>query len=276
MRDFADLHAESWLLRFTARAGLALLFAGVFAFLSPFGTYRFGLVERIGYWTVQMAAWLVLSQMAAALVARRPSLRSATGQIATTALATLPMMLVTGSANQLMTGWHADVSELVELALSIVLIGGAHVVLGDWLVVQLGVGARQNAAEHPSGPDLDPSSSLAADPYPANGALVDRLPPYLRNEILCMQVEDHYVRVHGREGSAMVLMRFSDALRSVHHIRGSRVHRSWWVADDAVIGLRRSGRTAQLTMRNGTTVPVSQPYMAHALRSWGSLDQGAG
>jgi DNA-binding LytR/AlgR family response regulator len=88
---------------------------------------------------------------------------------------------------------------------------------------------------------------------------------------LCLQVEDHYVRVHGVDGSAMVLIRFSDAIRGMTHLAGSQVHRSWWVANDAVRTLRRTSRTAQLTLSNEMIMPVSQPYVADAVSRWGAL-----
>ena len=265
MRDFANLHADAWPLRLAGRAGLALLFAALMAFLAPFGTYRFEAVERIGYWTVQMAAWLSLSLIAAWCLAQVPAARRwrrAARQIVATLLAAIPMMAVTGAANSLMTGWRPDPGELLELFLSIALIGGCYTVLADWLV-----------AAPPR--DAAPSSiTTVEEPLavaPLDTALIDRLPPHLRTGILCLQVEDHYVRVHARDGSSMVLMRFSDAVRGVAHVPGAQVHRSWWVADDAVTELRRTGRTALLTLRNGVSVPVSQPYVAHAIQHWGTL-----
>ncbi len=73
----------------------------------------------------------------------------------------------------------------------------------------------------------------------------------------------------------MVLTRFSDAMRGLGHIAGSQVHRSWWVAHDAVRSLRRSGRTAQLILSNELIVPVSQPYVADAVARWGAFETAA-
>lgn len=283
MRGFADFNVETMLLRVTGRAGLAMLFAAILAFLAPFGTYRFGTVDRVGYWTIQMVAWLVLSQAAAWLTWHLPGMRSrgvAPRRIVATAIATLPMMVVVGVANNMMNGWQPTPDELVELFLSISLIGGGYTYLSDQLVDRL---HNAHAAHAPSGPLAvvgperveEVEDVRASNEGPSDTALIERLPAHIRGEILCLQVEDHYVRVHSRSSSAMVLMRFSDALRGIDHIPGSQVHRSWWVASDAVTGLRRTGRTAQLTLRNGTTVPVSQPYLAHAISSWGSLERSA-
>ncbi|SOB79104.1 transcriptional regulator, LytTR family [Sphingomonas guangdongensis] len=280
MRDFAKLQAQRWLLGVAGRAGLAVLFAALLAFLAPFGTYRFRTVELIGYWTIQMAAWLVLSQVVTWILAQLPAMRARSvvqQRIAAVILAALPMMVVTGIANNMISGWQPEPSEVAELFVSITLIGGAYTFLADWLMTDM----LDAHAEPTSGSTAlpfavpDVAGDGASDAAAADNALIDRLPPHIRSDILCLQVEDHYVRVHGHHSSAMVLMRFSDALRGINHLPGAQVHRSWWVATGAVTALRRNGRTAQLTLSNGTAVPVSQPYLAFAVRTWGGLAAAA-
>lgn len=278
MRDFASLHAEAWLLRLIARAGLAMLFAALLAFLAPFGTYRFDAIGRLGYWTLQMVAWLLLSLSASWLVDRFPGVRSrqpAQRRIAAIIGATLPMIVVTGLANNRMNGWQPSPDEVAELFLSIMLIGGGYTYLSDWLTGSL---ADAQVARPPflAEPDIEQDRVLGeALPEEVDTVLIARLPPHIREEILCLEGEDHYVRVHSRHGSAMVLMRFSDALRGIGHVPGAQVHRSWWVAADAVKEMRRTGRTAQLTLYNGVSIPVSQRYLADAISSWGALKPAA-
>ena len=283
MRDFANLQGGDWWVQLSGRAGMATLFAAALAFLAPFGTYRFDVIGRVGYWTVQMAAWLGLSVAAAWLVSHLPKLRSqsvARRRIIETGTATLPMMVVVGVANNMMNGWLPYPDEVIELFVSIALIGGGVTYVSDRIVESL-VGASGDAAldfavAPVDGIGLNPEGDAPLEEEkPTDPALIERLPAYIRGDILCLQVDDHYVRVHSRHGSTMVLMRFSDALRGVDHIPGSQVHRSWWVAASAVEGLRRTGRTAQLTLCNGLSVPVSQPYLAYATTSWGSLESNA-
>ncbi len=275
MRDFANLQADAWLLRLIARAGSAMLFAALLAFLAPFGTYRFDAIGRLGYWTLQMGAWLVLSLSASWLVDRLPRRRprgAAQRRIMATIAASLPMIVVTGLANNRMNGWQPSPDEVAELFISILLIGGAYTYLSDWLTGSL----AEAQAERPPllvDPNIgpEPVSGEGMPEEAVDPVLIARLPPHIREGILCLEGEDHYVRVHSRHGSAMVLIRFSDALRGIGHIPGSQVHRSWWVAADAVREMRRTGRTAQLTLSNGASIPVSQRYLAHAITSWGSL-----
>lgn len=279
MRDFAKLQADTLLVRVIAHAGLAMLFAAILAFLAPFETYRFDGIERLGYWTFQMAAWLVLSVFAYGAIWLWP--RSAewsrvARRVVATSLAALPMMGVTGVANNMMNGWQPDAAEVTELFLAIALIGGTYNYLASRLLALLLTQQRRVV----SGGDREVIDRLSPDPaagerVPTDPTLIERLPPHIRVDILCLQVEDHYVRVHSSQGSAMVLMRFSDALRGLDHIPGAQVHRSWWVADQAVTGMRRSGRTAQLTLSNALSVPVSQPYLAQAMSSWGALEANA-
>jgi hypothetical protein len=287
MRDFANLQPHEWWAQMTGRAGLAMLFAAILAFLAPFGTYRFDVMGRVGYWTVQMAAWLVLSVCAEWLVSRLPRFRSQSPRrrrILETAIATLPMMVVVGVANNMMNGWLPYPDEVLELFVSIALIGGGFTYVADRLVggligshpVTASVAADTAADSPPASPvDIDRDHGTGREQLPSDPALIERLPAHIRADIICLQVEDHYVRVHSRLSSAMVLMRFTDALRGVDHIPGSQVHRSWWVAAGAVEGLRRTGRTAQITLCNGLSVPVSAPYLSHATTSWGSLETSA-
>jgi hypothetical protein len=285
MRDFANLQAQRWLLGVTGRAGLAVLFAALLAFLAPFGTYRFRTVELVGYWTVLMAAWLILSQAVSWVLGQLPMIRKRSPvqrKVLTILVAVFPMMIVTGVANNMISGWQPDPGELAELFVSISLIGGGYTFFADWLMTGILDPQPQPATaspmpvpfEHRNNGEI-PVPTLEGDSI-ADTAFIDRLPMHIRGEILCLQVEDHYIRVHGRSSSVMVLMRFTDALRGIDHLPGTQVHRSWWVAADAVTGLRRTGRTAQLTLSNGTSVPVSQPYLAYAIRTWGRMEVSAG
>lgn len=274
MREQTHHYRHTWHLRLIGCAGAALLFAAVLAFLAPFGTYRFEIMERLGYWTFVMAAWLVLSALGFAATFAWPMpgiFGQVPRQVSTVLFATLPMMAVTGIANNMMSGWQPSALDLAELFASIVLIGGAHTYLSARLFdVLLRAGAPEALVGERSSGTHDESALTPSEPIET--ALLDRLPAHIRVDILCLQVEDHYVRVHSSQGSAMILMRFTDALRGLAHIPGAQVHRSWWVASRAVNGMKRSGRTAQLLLANDLRVPVSQPYLAQATLHWGDLD----
>nr|WP_255618484.1 LytTR family DNA-binding domain-containing protein [Roseibaca sp. Y0-43] len=93
---------------------------------------------------------------------------------------------------------------------------------------------------------------------PARPAILDRLPLEKRGALLALSVEDHYVRVQTSNGTELLLMRLSDAIRETGDLAGAQVHRSHWVAFPAVQTARRDGDRAVLTLKDGTEIPVSR------------------
>ena len=92
-------------------------------------------------------------------------------------------------------------------------------------------------------------------------------PEMADREVLALQGEDHYVRVHTALGSELLLMRLTDAIEELGGLAGERVHRSWWVAREAVRTARPSGRRATLTLANGLEVPVSREATSRLRRA---------
>jgi hypothetical protein len=97
--------------------------------------------------------------------------------------------------------------------------------------------------------------------------LRDRLPPGF-GDILALQAEDHYVRVHSPTGSTLLLMRLADAVAELDGLDGLQVHRSWWVAKAAVASAARDGRRVNLRLTNGAEAPVTRENI-RALRQAG-------
>ena len=75
-----------------------------------------------------------------------------------------------------------------------------------------------------------------------------------------MEAEDHYLRLHTSKGQDLILMRLSDAVAELEGIEGAQVHRSWWVARDAIADAVRGDGRATLTLKDGAEVPVSRTY----------------
>lgn len=129
--------------------------------------------------------------------------------------------------------------------------------------------ADSRAAAHAAAAVLDPPSVEAAAPAPTDTAsppratLVDRLPQQLKAaEIWALSAEDHYVRVHTALGSALILMRLTDAVACMAGVEGARVHRSWWVARAGVKDVRRRTEGGVVTLKDGTQAPVSRRHVA--------------
>ncbi|MDB5457264.1 MAG: response regulator receiver protein [Caulobacter sp.] len=88
--------------------------------------------------------------------------------------------------------------------------------------------------------------------------------------LLCLQMEDHYVRVHRADGSRLVHATFGQAMAALSQVEGLQVHRSWWVARHAVAGAVTEGRKIRLILVNNLSVPVSRASVAR-LRQAGWL-----
>ncbi len=127
--------------------------------------------------------------------------------------------------------------------------------------------------ERPAAKLAAPPPPAAATPprVPADGAsFLDRLPPRLGRELLCLQMEDHYVRAHTDRGSDLILIPLKQAMAELSEVEGMQVHRSWWVARAAVNDCVTNGRNVALKLSNGVKVPVSRASVA-PLRAAGWL-----
>ena len=80
--------------------------------------------------------------------------------------------------------------------------------------------------------------------------------------LIALEAEDHYVQVHTDAGSELISMRFSDALEELARAHGYRVHRSWWVAADAIEGVRWSRAGGEVRLSGGLAAPVSRSCAA--------------
>lgn len=94
----------------------------------------------------------------------------------------------------------------------------------------------------------------------AGARFFDRLPDDLGRDIIYIAAAAHYVDVVTAEGSAAILLRFSDAVAELGDL-GIRVHRSYWVAYPHVKrAFRRDGRTL-LSLTDGHEVRVGRNYL---------------
>jgi hypothetical protein len=118
------------------------------------------------------------------------------------------------------------------------------------------VGSRRKAIIAPTTAQPDPAKMAADD-----NRFRARLPLHLQSgRILALASEDHYLRVYTEGGTALILMRLSDAMAELNADAGAQTHRSWWVARDAVSKAIRGDGKAMLTLSDGTEAPVSRTY----------------
>lgn len=110
--------------------------------------------------------------------------------------------------------------------------------------------------------DASPRStleSLDGAPRP-DPEFVKKLRPELGRSILALEAQEHYIKVHTDHGHELIHYRFGDAVQQLTGTPGLQVHRSYWVAEDAVVAIEPVGKSYRLTLRNGLAVPVSLSY----------------
>lgn len=114
-------------------------------------------------------------------------------------------------------------------------------------------------AETETQPAMMPTALIEA-PKPVEARLLQRVDPELRGDLYAISVRDHYVDVQTSAGNASLLLRLGDAMSEAEPIGGTQVHRSHWVAWDAVAGVETDAGKLFLRLHNGNRVPVSKNH----------------
>lgn len=259
----------------------------VLAALGPFGSFARPFGERLAYWAAFLLTGYAFFRP---VIAAGTALASQTGLPRPVTIAgaclfgALPTSLVIALVAAGFRSRQVTVGDLAAVYAQVVVVGATVTVVQ--LLARRGrdsdaVGAPTPAEAvpqpQPSGEDTrDDGGEAAAVPDAATTgapAFLDALPPHLGRDVLCLENEDHYVRVHTPAGNAMILMRMRDAVAQLEG-KGERVHRSWWVARDAVVGVLREDRNVKLKLRDGREVPVARANIA-ALRDKGWLQHSS-
>ncbi|MGI9270584.1 MAG: LytTR family DNA-binding domain-containing protein [Woeseiaceae bacterium] len=81
------------------------------------------------------------------------------------------------------------------------------------------------------------------------------------DDVIALSAEGHYVNVVTQQGKELIYCKFRDAINAMPKSIGTQVHRSWWVADAAVVSAVRGERRYQLELPNGEMIPVSDRFL---------------
>lgn len=225
--------------------------------IGPFGTYdQLPLAARMAYWTAVVVATYLGGLAVVHFVAHflyGEGGGNVMGYALAGALAGIPLAALVASINWLVFAESSGFGFVTALPYTV-----AAAALVSALVAFLS--QRLSAAPAVAAP--------AGQSPPPRPRLLDRLPTEKRGRIVRLSMQDHYVEVHTDRGSALILMRMSDAIAEIEGVDGLRIHRSHWVARDAVEAVeRREGRLV-LRLRGGVELPVSRSY-AEAVRAAG-------
>lgn len=165
------------------------------------------------------------------------------------ALMTPPMSLVVWGSTQLIPGGAAPIHQIPGYIASSFVVCESMTMLVVFMNLRTGQAAAAQAA-------LAQAMLVAAPPK-----FLERLPLKLRGaEVWAVEAEDHYLRLHTSKGQDLILLRLADAIDELAGIEGAQVHRSWWVARDAIADARRGDGRATLVLKDGSEVPVSRTY----------------
>lgn len=235
---------------------IAVIAALFMTFVGAVGTGQVPLGSRLMYWlTVMMTGALIGLGISGAIHQwGRLRDRAIVEGALIAVLIALPLTVVVVMANIFFLG--AASPGPIEFAV----IGGVVLVVSMLLTTINYAMARPALPATRSLPTVAPAAiepeAVGRSEQPA---LLSRLPVHLRQaRLLALQAEDHYLRVHTNNGSALILMRMGDAMTELAGIEGKRVHRSWWVARDAVVDTPSDKGRTLLRLDGGLEVPVSR------------------
>ena len=233
-------------------AGLAIVAVVFLSMSGAFGSGEAPYLQRLGYWSTTVILGAALGAIVSGWLERsgfadeRPWLQGAI----TTVVIALPLTVVVWLVTSL---WFARPVEISHLP--------------TFLLPVLVISALMTAANYAAGGrPRRTHAAVAGSPPPR---FLDRMPLKLRGaELIAVQSEDHYLRVHTDRGSDLILMRLSDAVAELEGLEGAQTHRSWWVARAAVRSATSGDGRATLDLGDGLQAPVSRTYVK-ALRAAG-------
>lgn len=277
MREFANASFIWRLERLRSEMALAVGAGLILAMLGPFQTMEIAFFSKIGFWMVLSALWFALVTFVEPWLDTLPSARGlAPGYrlALTVCLTAMPMLMVVVPAANALGKEQIELLCLPRIYPKILLIGSALSFLSFALLGEES-GRLWARLWGPSLPDADESCAPPCELRPAVSfdpprPLRSKLAIGSVSAVQCLEMEDHYVRVHEARTSTLILMRLTDAIEALGEDAGLRVHRSWWVARNAVTGMERHGRNLRVRLANGLVVPVSQSYRRAVIAAFGT------
>jgi LytTr DNA-binding domain len=264
-REMPDVKRPAFWPGFARAVGMSVVVGVLLGTFGPFGTFEsMKPVARYAFWLTCMLAGTCIHLPAYTAAQRIGEARGGSPwlwvTLAALAAAAPMTFMVNGIAASMFPG--ATFDSVFGLYPFVVSVSLPVLVIVHLLETRKAQALVRSEAAPEVATDAD-QEAPRAQPRSASTPLTDSIPVRLGREILCLQMEDHYVRVHTALGDAMLHGRMADfEAELVGRIDGLRVHRSWWVARAAVTGWTREDKALTLTLRNGLGVPVARDRQA--------------
>jgi len=253
------------LTRLSLRLGPPIGVGLVLGLIGPFGTFDLmPTAPRLAYWLAVISVnWLladaVLRRLDTVAGERMPVPRLMVPLIGA-CLAAVPATGVVALANGLSgIGWPDNVAVLFGRVL--LLLAAISLPVYTWEDMQERIAAMPDPATPQDASSGGQPEEIEVRQRGGDGLslFAARLSAPLEGQLLCLEMQDHYLKVHHSAGSEMILCRMEDAARELSGL-GRRVHRSWWVAADAVESVEREGQRTLLRLTDDLRVPVGRSY----------------
>lgn len=257
--------------RWASLLGWATLAGLEFGLIGPFGSYASHLFTRIAYWTILFWAGSLLlwpSVVAALLLGSRRGFPPLFSGIVVVLIACIPLAALGAAETYAFWPVHASGMRILDwYGLTIIV---ALPAIGGLVWLDHGK-AKLIPARFRFALDNGPRGGGNIRPVPEAETNDLVLPEHILSTALCLQMEDHHVRVHMQGRSFLHFGVMREVVAGLDPERGLQVHRSWWVARRAVQGWYRDDRSVALILANGLRVPVARNRIA-TIRAQGWLD----
>lgn len=230
------------------RLGVAVLAAVITAIVGPFSTYeQFSFLERLLYW-----GGLIIGLVFPAFLIRLATYRLLRGSplsqdLISAAVLAFTIGPVVWTFNHVVMGFDVSTPRIVLEHIGVAaLICLVPVAIRAYLRIRL-VELQAQAT-----PDVVPPMTEA------QAAFIRRLEPDRRGYVVRVSADNHQVSVWTDKGETKLRLRFGDALDELTEFDGTRIHRSHWVAYDAIGAIIPEGRRHSVRLHCGSLLPVSQ------------------
>jgi hypothetical protein len=268
-----------WPRRILLELSALVLVAGVLGFLGPFGTYLKGdLVSRSVNWAMLLFGAYATARPMMELwrwTARTLHLPQAPLVFWGMMLFSVPIAFLwkaSGAPEANLIGGYASIFSFTVLCSLLVMAVAWWAERAEAsLVTRDTADGWSPQAASPTSPPPEPTqvtvSEQTTPAAPPRPRLRARLSASFSGDILALESEDHYVRVHGLRGSELLLIRLRDAIGEMDGLPGEQTHRSWWVARDAIAGVQARGRGCEIKLKNGEHALVARDSVERLTQS---------
>ena len=260
VRKLADLlgRADRWasVMAWATVAGIAFGLSG------PFGSYEGNFFYRLIYWTSVFWVGSIVAWTGTAIglvLGPRKGFPPLFSIIAILIIACIPLAALDAAITSLFWPLRASNMRALEwygLTLSVTV---AWALTLAWIELGEPVKFRVSTKTRGSLPRELAAFEVAGQQGVPDGL---RLPDYILSSAMCLQMEDHHIRIHVRDRSYLFHGVMRDVVAALDEQRGLRVHRSWWVDKEAVQGWFKADRSVVLVLKNGLHVPVARNRVA--------------